>query len=33
MVNDIKELETALDITTGALEGSQGVVRELKEWI
>ena len=27
----IKELETALDITAGALEGSQGVVKELEE--
>jgi len=26
----IRELETALDITAGALEGSQGVVRELE---
>lgn len=33
LLSKIKELETALDITAGALEGSQGVVRELKEGI
>lgn len=33
LLSKIKELETALDITAGALEGSQGVVRELKERI
>ena len=26
----VKELETALEITSGALEGSQGVVKELE---
>ena len=33
MISECERLETALDITTGALEGSQGVIKELKERI